>query len=513
MKFKKEGTYSSIIHVLLLILFAAVFVVGLCVTAVNKKVSDEHLTMEINNPLFIVLGLLGAVLFFGLLGLFYDKLIKRVNSHLLLCIFAVLIYALSVLWVFAAKVIPQSDAELVYNVARDIELHTQTPFLEDSYITFYPYQLGFVSFLRILIKIFGVDNFTAYECVLALFPILALLSGYGIIFRTFFDNAKKAAFFFEMLMFLCVPLYVYVPFMYGDIPFMAVSLFVIYMTLECYDRPKVWKIILLFLGAGVNYLFKSNALITLTAAAIFLIVKLITDKKKVLSAILILILFVGTFLLSAINVSRYRMYLSKDLDSVPMIAPIVMGMNDDNGNAGWCNFYDQLNFVASDYDAEASKELAYSDLKVILKDWAHNPKKAVGFFFRKINLQWNAPMYQCLCMTSVRDVENESPFALKIYTDTGYQNFLDKFMKLYQLMVYGSISFMLVINVKSSKKRDFGEYLLLLTVFGCFLFSLIWEAKTRYVFPAFIMCLPVAAASVSEMTEKVFVLFSKKKGK
>ena len=42
-------------------------------------------------------------------------------------------------------------------------------------------------------------------------------------------------------------------------------------------------------------------------------------------------------------------------------------------------------------------------------------------------------------------------------------------------------------------------YLLLVAVFGGFLFSLIWEAKTRYILPFFFMQIPYMAMGINHI--------------
>ena len=72
-------------------------------------------------------------------------------------------------------------------------------------------------------------------------------------------------------------------------------------------------------------------------------------------------------------------------------------------------------------------------------------------------------------------------------------------MNIYQILVYGGVLFLL-----AEKRRQWTtieNYILLICVFGGFLFSLMWEAKTRYVFPYFIAMIPYGAAGVWALLE------------
>ena len=54
------------------------------------------------------------------------------------------------------------------------------------------------------------------------------------------------------------------------------------------------------------------------------------------------------------------------------------------------------------------------------------------------------------------------------------------------------------------------NYLLLIGVFGGFLFTLIWEAKTRYAFPYYILMIPYAAIGIDLLLKKINETISKK---
>ena len=71
---------------------------------------------------------------------------------------------------------------------------------------------------------------------------------------------------------------------------------------------------------------------------------------------------------------------------------------------------------------------------------------------------------------------------------------MDRGMKIYQMVLYASILIWLLASIR--KQKGIEQYILLIAVFGGFLFSLIWEAKTRYVFPYLIMMLPYGAMGI-----------------
>ena len=70
-----------------------------------------------------------------------------------------------------------------------------------------------------------------------------------------------------------------------------------------------------------------------------------------------------------------------------------------------------------------------------------------------------------------------------------------------------------VLWITIKKKAGLRAYLPGIAVFGSFLFSIIWEAKTRYIFPAFVMIIVCAAIAIppvlSFIREKITVLTDK----
>ena len=172
----KETTCAKVMHIILLVMFTGLFVVGIAVTGVNLSIYDEHVILSFNNPLYIALYLLAGWLLFKGLSIVYDRFLKNVNPFVFAAVSAVIMYALAVFWIFSARALPQSDAEFLIGYAEAINLKEVGPGAmgPDDYLIYFPYQYGFVTFLRVLMYIFGADNYIAFMCVTALsLPVIA----------------------------------------------------------------------------------------------------------------------------------------------------------------------------------------------------------------------------------------------------------------------------------------------------------------------------------------------------
>ena len=105
------------------------------------------------------------------------------------------------------------------------------------------------------------------------------------------------------------------------------------------------------------------------------------------------------------------------------------------------------------------------------------------------------------------------PLVENIYTGPIHRT-IEAFLNQYQLIIY--LGFLLYIVFSLLKKVPFINYLPLIYVIGGVLFSLLWEASSRYVFPYFVFMIPCAAYGwvclVDTLWQKKDILFDGTKG-
>jgi hypothetical protein len=123
----------------------------------------------------------------------------------------------------------------------------------------------------------------------------------------------------------------------------------------------------------------------------------------------------------------------------------------------------------------------------------------LDFYQRKFTSQWNDPTYGCFIMTEATEAQRDR-LASSIYYGKANRA-LQAFMDSYQLLIYGAVLALLLFR---RRKREALEwYVLLIAVTGGVLFHELWEAKSRYVLPYFVMMLPMAAAGLQELSVKM----------
>lgn len=491
-----EKTAGRIFNFMAFVVFALLLHYGLELTGENIGLSDEHIYFRRDSILFNVIQIFCAAVvlyFFGQLSAFFQSKKRR---NILLAVCCVLAAGIGFYWVMNSGTEPQADQAIIVGFGDELNQGNFYGIQRGGYLAMYPHLLGIVTFLRILFKFFGAGNYYAFQLFQAALVPVIVFAGCMIV-RELSDDDAKTELYYLLFVMTCFPMYAYTTFVYGDFVHIPFVLLAIWAFLSCIRKFKVWKLAGLGLSIGVAVLFRTNALIIVIAMLVVALVKAVAGRSwKMLAVCGAAIAGVLAFQLS-MNL-LYASEKGEDADAIPALCYIVMGLNDDNSYAGWYNIYELGCFATSSYDVDAANERAMEDLKTYINIYRSDPSYMVDFFTRKVNFQWNAPMYQGIVMNN-KVVREQSAIISNIYGGGKAAKLLEKYAKVYQLMVYGSILVLLV-----RKRREWQaleKYTLLIAVFGGFLFSLIWETKTRYVFPYLLMELPYVALGVRELAD------------
>ena len=487
-----EKNMANVFCILCILLFAVLFFSSLTATWEHGELIDEHVYYRKDSwaaGLCLMAVLLGSA---ALLKAGSEKICAKWNMDAAAAAVCVLAAGISIYWVGASNTYPRFDQLTVCELAEEFNMGDISRLQRGGYGAVYYHQLGLVTLLRVLYRLFGEGNYRAFQYFNAVLIPLLIFSGYRIA-KKITDANKTAELFYLILMLFCVPLYGYVPFVYGEISSLAFLMLAGWMLLSCLESFSWGKGMVMACAMGLAVQLKKNSLIVLIAFCIVAAVKLSGQWNRRYAATVLLLVLGAALGQTAVD-GIYQKYIPEDAKPMPMVMHIAMGVNDDNGFAGWFNMYNWSAYEEAGFDPALAKEDAYGEIRAFLDKCRENPGYMADFYYRKFNMQWNAPMYQVLVM-NLWTKGPQSRLAEKIYGEDE-RFFLESYMNTYQLAVYGSILFLLVRRRKSWRHLE--KYVLLIAVFGGFLFSLMWEAKTRYIFPYFIMMLPYAALGLWE---------------
>lgn len=493
MRAKIEFYLGKIYAVLAILMFAFLFYNAMRYSWLNKDLSNEHVYVTTDSFLGNLIGLALVALLVFAIGRLLDGKLAWVDVDRLAIAVSLICMGISIYWIYASCAVPQSDQAILCEKAAQFNNNDFHGLEKGGYIARYRQQLGLVTFLRILYKIFGEQNFRAYQIFSALMIFVLVYSGYRIT-REVTQKNRKAGVYYLVLALTCAPMYCYVPFVYGEIASTALVLFAVWMMLSACREFRWYKAAAFALALGIAVQLRQNVLIVVVATAIVLVVKCVFSFDKHLLVMLAAVL-VGVMIFQiAINVF-YASKIPEDSESMPSILWVAMGTSDDADFAGWHNGLNENLFFDMDCDPAASSEAAKEYIAEFIETCSKDPDYAADFFWRKLSAQWSAPMYQGFAMNNRIEGEQDRIAHSAYFGRLG--KLLAAEMNIYQIVVYGGILFLLFATWK--QWRGIENYVLLIAVFGGFLFSAIWEAKPRYVFPYLLMMLPYAAAGVWQL--------------
>ncbi|MCM1237533.1 MAG: glycosyltransferase family 39 protein [Ruminococcus flavefaciens] len=423
------------------------------------------------------------------------KLVSKRYFSIAMCIMAGIISALVVL---SGQYYPKYDQMHVMEAASRLNQHIYTDFEPGEYLFVFPFQTGIVLYFQLLSLLFGNNNYIAFQLVNCLWIALA-----------YYFFTKIASLLWEghrflqagtaMLGVLFLPYLLYATFLYGTVVGMAFALFSFYMILLYEKSPRTSYLIISGMSMGIATVTKSNYVIFMIAALIYLFLKFIQNKtsgtRKVSELILIAVLIL-CFLLGKFGVNAYVRSLNdgKEVKGIPMTAWITMGLQDGKGAPGWYNGYNNGVYIDNDYDYDKTSAAVIEEMKRIVRGYPKNIKTiktSISFFVKKISSQWNNPTFQSLWILEERIGKNGMDWILHgagryVYT---------LFVNLLQTWILAGVFLYAILR---SDKSSLEEIILPVAFIGGFIFHIVWEAEGLYAILYFPLLLPLAICGYEE---------------
>lgn len=497
---KLEDMSAGAVHILGILLFALLCVTSLIFTRFFP--GDYEQEIPYNQIDFFVLTVFGTVILAAVslwLGKWLTRSQEQAERNLRILLGAVLLWMLAagLLWIYWSKSSPISEQEMVFTSAQRFLEGDYERLSYGKYLYYYPFQLGLTVWELLVLALFGAENYQAIQVFNVLGTMLCVYAGYRIV-RLTMDKILAAAVYL-LLMAGCFPLIIYSVYVYNDVLALTLCITALWQFLRYMRSGSISGAVLTVLSLALAVLLRNNSLIVMIAVLCVLAVKMISGKKwqyLILSlALLVSCLGIGQVL------NRY--YENKSgmavNDGMPSILWIAMGMQEGDKEAGWFNGYSMHIYQDKcSYNSEIAGEIGKAEVKARVKEFLENPLYSLDFYSRKFTSQWNEPTYGCFIMTYATD-QQRSNFGESLYTGI-LNRVLQKYMDSYQLLIYAFTLFLLIYKRKEKQKLPLEWFVLLIAVIGGVLFHELWEAKSRYVFPYFIMMIPMAAGGLAELS-------------
>lgn len=410
------------------------------------------------------------------------------------------VYIVSAVWVSNCHIMPGGDGDALCYAVHRMTTGNYIDMKYAGYMFIFPHQFGLLSVLHLIFTLFGVWNYGVFQHINALCMPLLFYSGYKLL-QLVWDKFEIT--FYYIVFFLgCLPLFLYVPYVYGEIISITFTMVLMWQTVRyCKTGKKscfLWGTAAIVLAC----LVRKNSLIVLIAVGIILAVHSVKEAKC-RGIIWVLVMALAVAGSDGLIRGFYERKSGLEVSGgVPYISWIRMGLEDSWTGPGWFDNSSIEVFAEHGYDTEQTALAEKERLAAMLRDMWQNKGRSVDFFRRKILSQWNAPGNSYVYETEHFDCyEGELPdFVRRVYFDD--KDTVLSFMNRYQFVLYFCAAASAVALLADRKRKPCLEDLLLyVAIIGGFLFSMLWEAAARYVLPYVVYMLPLAASGLYRLAK------------
>lgn len=411
-------------------------------------------------------------------------------------------FILGTTWVISSQSAPTEDSYFVTNFALEFSNGDFSILEEDRYFKNCSYQLGYVFFNEILIRIARifkpVTTFIFLEVCNAFF-LSVIYVFLLLLLEALFHNPRINMVATILLALSAAPL-IFCSFVYGVYPGMMFALIALYCEIRYLKDNKIVFGILAIPSIVIAVMVKSNYLIWLIAMVLICLVVMFRRKKYAFD-IGFLVLAVG--LSMAVQPSVKAMYENRsgvDLgDSIPYVSWIAMGLNESDLAPGWYDYhYNITNFEESDFNAEKAAESSKKEIADRMHYFVKNPQYANDFFYLKAVSQWNETTYESIWNNVVRNQYQEKGKLSDWVCNQG-QPKVRRYMDVFAQFIFFAF---LVSCVYTLRKKNFLWGTIPLIFVGGFLFLLLSEGKSQYVMPYFILMTGFSAFGIVSLYDK-----------
>lgn len=478
------GLYNAFIILILLVAFLALLFIS-----VNSVLYRVHLSVESNSP-SLVHNAAGAVTFVVLLFLaflLYRHVLPHMKEWQLFLILCLIYAAAGAFLIVNATPEMHADAGMVYGYVERFRNGNFEGLADGKYFSYYPKLLGLLLY-EVL-----VSNISFQPVFYFFLELCWCLGFYGLLWRMLVNlNIKE-----EKRKLILLLLFLYLNSLFTILAVYGVLLGCFFSLLAFYcfikgeqSDGKIKRILFLLLGSssfGLMYVLKQNYLIAV--AAVLILCLLLALKEHRLSRVgSFVVIAVVVFLFSKLIPFYFRQTVNIELNSgTPVVLSLVEGLEENKGNPllnGSYNGIDFEVFADAGFDADKAGQIGQEALVNRIRTMAKNPKRTVKFFYSKLLYTWNEPTQESILRgsSSYYGKAPENVLLNSLYnSDHAYDAFV-LYMSGYDILIYWAALGWMVYKVIRRKKWSGPEILVYLYFLGGFLFYLISETKSSYIY-------------------------------
>ena len=446
-----------------------------------------------------------------------------------------------ILLVLFSKTAPAADSYSVYSAAEQLAAgNTDVIHATDSYLSYYPQQMGLVAYYELLIRLWNLVpvSLPAYhilKCINIGWACLILLFQAKTIRLLFHKESAVTAYL--MLALYHLPMLMYTSFVYGEIPsfaFFSIGLWALMKLFHgpapehlsdgehrsqanracptsrsCLTKHSCLALLSILCFAG-SMALRKNTLVLMIAVILVTSLEALRRRLPKLALLTVCYVLTVTAVLPTITSYYERRSGNELLSGVPPMSYFAMGMQESSRAEGWYNGFNFNTYQGTGMNTRATNELSKQAIQERLSYFKQHPGYAVNFYWKKFLSQWGDGTYASRQAT-LATFGGRREFFVKLY-EGNYSSYYISFCNLFQNLLYlGSAAFCISALVSNRRKKGsqpyFSQlpvYLCMIGVIGGFLFHMIWEANARYILPYSLLLMPYAAWGISRVMELTY---------
>lgn len=504
-----RGLYKfgeNFIKILAVLFCLLIFVSSFLLISENYDMTSHSFDISFGNSVASGIGLLA---FLGIAFFFYCLVCKAGKKGVRIFLFITLgiVLLMCEYMAFFGRSMPNSDCWSVYDMAKRLADGDYTVIHPtDSYMSFYPQQLGLCAFLSFFIKIVDLipvafEEFHILQAIYGVFECITVLFLYLCV-----DNLweKESADFLVLFFSIFnLPYIMYSSYLYGEIPalmFFLIGTFFIIRQIKLKGIALV-NIPFSVIGFTLAVLVRKNTLVLIIAVVIVCFLEALKDKRWLL-LISSLIIALMAILVLPITVKCYEKKADSTLSKgVTPKSYIAMGMQDTAEEPGWYNGFNINTFIDASMDCKEADRISEEAIEERVDFFKKNKKDAFQFYKRKFFTQWVDGTYFSRESTATY-YGDRSNFLMKLYFGE-YGKYYVYFCDIFQTVIFFGSFLWAIFSINPKKKNRLFESMLFIGVFGGFLFHMLWEANSRYILTYAFLLLPYAAGGYMHLIDGV----------
>lgn len=485
----KKITYKIVLIILLLLLLYVTY----------SSIFNIYQPFEKLNPIIIILGTI--VIIFLLLRL--NKLFEKIPDKTLNIIAYVLCFIFLVgLMIIGNNLVSIPLYDLSHLQKASITMIEKGMNLTGSYFQRYPNQVPstiMVYFMYSLGNLFGISRLRVFgTCINAV--LITITAFFTYLSAKEISNTKKAL--VALIFFIINPVfYLFVSYFYTDtlcMPFSAISIYLFIKAIKS-DKSKTKILLLLLSGLFVAIGFKIRVVVAIFLIAIIVenIINKKLSKKIIFNTSYLLIGFVIGILACKLIEMPFNIEKNKSAE-MPPTHWVMMGLNKEFD--GLYNDKD-YSFTRKRSGYTAKVEANIKQIKKRIKKLGI--KNLVPFICTKLRVNWSNGEYFHQLKYLLANVEEIT----EVYH---YTVGTKRIFSLYHAQICKSsimiiVTIVVINEIRKKNKYDKMNQTILISIFGAFLFYLLWEVKPRYsltFLPWFILLIPEGISTIENVELK-----------